>query len=64
VTERAVLKLEKDGLHLIEIAEGVDVEKHILSQMEFRPIIEKRLKIMDPRVFRDALMNMKDKEFA
>jgi propionate CoA-transferase len=63
VTERAVLQLEKDGLHLIEIADGVDIEKHVLSQMEFAPIIATQPRIMDPRVFREVLMNMKDNEF-
>ncbi|MDR1243003.1 MAG: hypothetical protein LBM00_09540 [Deltaproteobacteria bacterium] len=58
VTERAVLKLEKDGLHLIEIAEGIDIEKHILSQMEYKPVIPAQPKIMDPRIFLEPLMGL------
>jgi len=40
VTERAVFQLQDDGLHLIEVAPGVDVEKDILGQMEFQPIVK------------------------
>jgi propionate CoA-transferase len=39
VTERAVFQLVDAGLQLIEIAPGIDMEKHIFEQMEFRPIV-------------------------
>jgi propionate CoA-transferase len=39
VTERRVFKLTPDGLELIEVAPGVDIERDILARMEFRPII-------------------------
>jgi propionate CoA-transferase len=39
VTERAVFQLTPDGLELIEIVPGVDIEKDILEQMDFKPII-------------------------
>lgn len=58
VTERAVFKLTKDGLELIEIAPGVDLQKDILDQMEFRPIISNNLKDMDDRIFRQDRMNI------
>lgn len=39
VTERAVFELTAQGLKLIEIAPGMDIEKHILAGMEFVPDI-------------------------
>ncbi|MSR60670.1 MAG: acyl CoA:acetate/3-ketoacid CoA transferase [Planctomycetaceae bacterium] len=39
VTERAVFRLTADGMELIEVAPGIDVETDIVAQMEFRPRI-------------------------
>jgi propionate CoA-transferase len=39
VTERAVFKLTRAGLELIEIAPGIDLEKQVLGLMDFRPAI-------------------------
>jgi propionate CoA-transferase len=39
VTERAVFRLIRQGLQLLEIAEGIDLERDILQQMQFRPTI-------------------------
>jgi propionate CoA-transferase len=52
VTERCVFQLLPEGLELIEIAPGIDIEKNILNQMEFRPAIADNLKLMDPDYFR------------
>ena len=51
LTERAVFRLVSGGLELIEIAPGMDVETHILRQMEFKPLIAKNLKTMDLKYF-------------
>lgn len=59
ITERAVFSLEKEGLTLIEIAPGVDLQKDILEQMNFKPIISENLKLMDERIFMDKLMGLK-----
>ena len=56
ITERCVFRLCDDGLELIEIAPGVDLQKHILDKMEFVPKISPDLKEMDPRIFREEKM--------
>ena len=39
VTERAVFRLTSEGLELIEVAPGIDLQKQVLDLMEFKPII-------------------------
>jgi propionate CoA-transferase len=39
VTERAVFRLSDDGLELIEVAPGIDIERDVVAQMGFRPQI-------------------------
>ena len=58
VTERAVFRLGQDGVELIEIAPGVDIERDVLARMGFRPKIARDLKTMDARVFRPERMNL------
>ena len=60
ITERAVFRLVKEGLELIEIAPGVDLEKDVLEKMEFRPIVSPQLKRMDARLFNEAVMGIRD----
>jgi propionate CoA-transferase len=55
VTERCVFRLRAEGLELIEVAPGVDMERDILGQMAFRPIVED-VSEMDARIFRDEPM--------
>lgn len=57
ITERAVFQLTPEGVELIEIAPGVDLQKDVLDQMDFKPIM-KDVKTMDERIFRDALMGL------
>lgn len=58
ITERCVFELRNGGVTLTEIAPGVDLEKDILSHMEFKPQIAPDLKTMDSRVFRAELMGL------
>ena len=59
VTERCVFTLGKDGLELSEIAPGVDLEKDILARMAFRPVLRRTPKLMDARIFREAVMGLR-----
>ncbi|HYY27718.1 MAG TPA: CoA-transferase, partial [Chthoniobacterales bacterium] len=61
ITERCVFRLTKDGLELIEIAPGVDLECDILAKMDFRPLIPKAPAFMDPRIFASEPMNLRDR---
>lgn len=54
ITERAVFELSPSGLELIEIAPGVDLEKDILQQMEFVPVISPSLKVMPNAIFQPS----------
>jgi len=51
VTERAVFKLTPEGVTLVEIAPGVDLQRHVLDRMAFRPVISSDLCLMDPGCF-------------
>ncbi|QJX61546.1 acyl CoA:acetate/3-ketoacid CoA transferase [Niallia circulans] len=51
VTERAVFELIDGKVTLTEIAPGVDLERNILHQMEFTPVISPDLKEMDKEMF-------------
>jgi propionate CoA-transferase len=59
VTERCVFVLTGAGMELVEIAPGVDLEKHILSQMAFEPVIKQPPALMDHRIFQEPPMDLK-----
>ncbi len=58
ITERCVFELDEKGMLLKEIAPGVDLQKDILDQMDFEPVIASKLVAMDPRIFLDMPMGM------
>ena len=58
ITERAVFRLLNGKVTLTEIAPGVDLQKHILDKMEFKPEIAPDLKLMDMRLFREKKMGL------
>jgi propionate CoA-transferase len=60
VTERCVFELTPDGLALVEVAPGVDIERDILAKMEFRPIIPREPVLMDRRIFLSEPMGLRD----
>lgn len=58
VTERAVFALREDGMHLIEIAPGVDLEKDVLALMDFVPLMKTPPALMDARIFTEERMGL------
>ena len=60
VTERCVFRLRPDGLELVEVAPGIDVERDILAHMKFRPIV-RDVRPMDPRIFRPEPMGLRER---
>src|SRR3974390_1986293 len=60
VTERCVLELTREGLELVEVAPGIDIERDILARMEFRPIIRRDPAIMDERIFSTKPMRLRE----
>ena len=46
LTERASFRLTPGGLELFEIAPGVDLERDVLAQMDFRPVLADRVAVM------------------
>jgi propionate CoA-transferase len=47
------------GLELTEVAPGIDIDRHILGRMTFRPII-RAPRLMDPRIFLPEPMGLRD----
>jgi propionate CoA-transferase len=60
VTERCVFRLTQNGLELIEIAPGVDLEREILAKMDFKPSIPRKPLLMDKRIFGPEPMGLRD----
>lgn len=59
VTERAVFKLCEEGIELVEIAPGIDLERDVLAQMDFVPMMRVPPKLMDARLFKDEPMGIR-----
>ena len=58
ITERCVFNLTENGLELVEVAPGIDIEKDILAKMKFKPLIRNKPKLMDSRIFRNLPMGL------
>ncbi len=52
LTERAVLRLGRDGLEVAELAPGVDLQKDVLEQIPFSVRVAENCRPMDERLFR------------
>lgn len=57
VTERAVFKLGKKGMELVEVAPGIDIEQQVLALIPF-PVIVREPKIMDARIYGQDAMGL------
>ncbi len=60
VTERAVFGLTKDGMNLEEVAPGIDIDKDVLQQMNFEPMIRGSVREMDERIFNESIMGIRN----
>ena len=49
-----MLRLEKEGVTVTELAPGVDLERDVLAQAEFPLRIAKHIRKMDPALFHAA----------
>ncbi|MGF6528794.1 acyl CoA:acetate/3-ketoacid CoA transferase [Variovorax sp. PvP013] len=61
VTERCVFRLGAQGLELVEIAPGIDLERDVLALMGFRPLMPRPPRLMDARIFEDAPMGLRER---
>ncbi|MDD6318953.1 MAG: hypothetical protein PUA61_08920 [Succinatimonas hippei] len=61
VTERAVFKLVREGVMLMEIAAGADLQKDILDLMDFKPLISDELKTIDTDIYAQGKYGLKSK---
>ena len=64
ITERAVFRLCAEGIELTEIAPGVDLERDVLAQMDFRPVMNAPPKVMEAAIFRDGKMGLRERMLA
>ena len=58
ITERCVFMLTPEGLELMEIAPGINLQTQILDLMEFEPIIKQQPRLMDSRIFLPGRMKL------
>jgi propionate CoA-transferase len=64
ITERCVFRLAADGLELTEIAPGIDLERDVLGQMDFRPVMRTPPRTMDEAIFRPGPMGLRERMLA
>ncbi|UUZ61131.1 CoA-transferase [Nocardioides sp. B-3] len=59
ITERCVFQLTREGMALVEVAPGVDLERDVLAHLGFTPVIRRDPVTMDPRIFVDEPMGLR-----
>ena len=60
ITERCVFMLTAEGLELVEVAPGIELERDILAQMDFTPVVRGTPRLMDERIFLPETMGLRD----
>jgi len=50
ITERAVFRLTAKGIELTEVAPGIDIDRQVLTNMDFKPVIN-QVKSMPKEIF-------------
>ena len=58
IFDRCVFTLEEDGLLLVELAPGIDLETQVRPHIPFAFRVPERLREMDPRIFRHGPMGL------
>jgi propionate CoA-transferase len=58
VTERCVIELTENGLTVIEIAPGIDLEKDVLGKADIPLLVSPDLQLMSPTLFRPEPMGL------
>lgn len=58
ITERCVFALTDNGLKLSEVAPGIDIDKDILANMDFKPIVDEPV-LMEKRIFETKVMKLR-----
>ena len=58
ISERAVMRMEADGMLVTEIAPGVRLQEDVLDQVGFEITVSPDLKEMDERIFRPGPMGL------
>ena len=61
VTERATFRLTNEGLELIELAPGVDLQRDVLDMMDFSPAISPQLATYNAAIFGEESLDLKQK---
>jgi len=61
ITERCVFRLCEEGLELVEVAPGIDIERDILAHMGFKPVIRSTPRLMDAAIFSDQPMRLRER---
>jgi propionate CoA-transferase len=58
VTERCVLRLEPEGVTVVELAPGADLKRDVLAQAEFPLRVAADLRVMDEALFHPELIGL------